>query len=99
MNAAKMTRRTAPCSTVVRPVLGRPKNEPVLGRPKNEAASYKAIENDHHGREHGVPGDALAALGPGKHDRDNNPASITVTATARRIEPKGSPNLSASTSA
>ncbi len=45
----------------------------VLARSKDEAEPNNAIENDHHGRKHGVPGDALAALGPGKHDRDNKP--------------------------
>jgi hypothetical protein len=45
----------------------------VLAPAKDEAESDNAIENDHHGREHRVPCDALAALGPGKHDRDNEP--------------------------
>jgi hypothetical protein len=45
----------------------------VLARPKNETGPDNAIENDHHRREHRVPGHALAALGPGKHDRDNEP--------------------------
>ncbi len=45
----------------------------MLASPKDEAKTYDAVENDHHGREHRVPGDALAALGPGKHDRDNEP--------------------------
>jgi hypothetical protein len=45
----------------------------VLARPKHEAEPDNAIENDHHGREHSVPGDALAALGPSEHDRDNEP--------------------------
>ena len=45
----------------------------MLARPKDEAESDDAIENDHHRREHRVPGDALAALGAGKHDRDNEP--------------------------
>jgi hypothetical protein len=45
----------------------------VPARPKNEAEADDAVENDHHRREHRVPGDALAALGPGEHDRDNEP--------------------------
>jgi hypothetical protein len=45
----------------------------VLASSKDEAESDNAIENDHHGREHRVSGDALAALGPGKHDRDDEP--------------------------
>ena len=45
----------------------------VLARPKDEAETDNPIEDDHHGRKHRVPGDALAALGPGKHDRDNEP--------------------------
>ena len=45
----------------------------MLARPKDETEPDNAIENDHHRREHRVPGDALAALGPGKHDRDNEP--------------------------
>src|SRR6202020_2039362 len=43
----------------------------VLARPEDEAETDDAIENDHHGRKHRVPSDALAALGAGKHDRDN----------------------------
>ena len=45
----------------------------VLARPKDETESDNAIENDHHRRKHRVPGDALAALGPGQHNRDNEP--------------------------
>ena len=45
----------------------------VLARSKDEAEADDAIENDHHGGEYRVPGDALAALGTGKHDRDNEP--------------------------
>ena len=40
---------------------------------KDKAETHYAVENDHHRREHRVPGDALAALGPGEHDRDNEP--------------------------
>ena len=45
----------------------------VLARPEDEAETDNAIENDHHRRKHRVPSDTLAALGPGKHDRDNEP--------------------------
>ena len=45
----------------------------MLARPKDEAEPDDAIEDDHHRRKHRVPRDALAALGPGKHDRDNQP--------------------------
>jgi hypothetical protein len=45
----------------------------VLARPKDKAETYNAIENDHDGRKYRVSGDALAALGPGNHDRDNEP--------------------------
>ena len=40
---------------------------------KDKAETHHAVENDHHRREHRVPGDALAALGPSEHDRDNEP--------------------------
>ena len=45
----------------------------VLARSKDEAESDDAVEHDHHGREHRVPRDALAALGPRQHDRDDEP--------------------------
>ena len=45
----------------------------MLAPAKHEAEPDNAIENDHHRREHRVAGDALAAFGPGKHDRDNKP--------------------------
>ena len=45
----------------------------VLARPEDEAETDNAVEHDHHRREHRVPRDALAALGPGKHDRDDEP--------------------------
>ena len=46
----------------------------VLAPAEDEAEADNAIENDHHRREHRVPCDALGALGPGKHDRDNEPS-------------------------
>src|ERR1700722_11597904 len=45
----------------------------MLAPSQDEAESDDAVENDHNGREHRVPGDALTALGPGKHDRDDEP--------------------------
>ena len=45
----------------------------VSARAKDKAETHHAVENDHHRREHRVPGDALAALGPSEHDRDNEP--------------------------
>src|ERR1700733_146988 len=71
----------------------------VLARPKDETESDNAIENDHHRRKHRSRATRSLPSAPASIIETMRPASITVTATARRIEPKGSPSLSASTSA
>ncbi len=65
----------------------------MLAAAKDEAESDHAIENDHHRCKHRVSRDALAALGPGEHDRDNEPGLDHRHRDGEQDRAKGLPEL------